>query len=311
MKKIFALALTAILALSCTDKSPKSADCGRHGLISEDGWFLVKDITPENAVGDVYMISEHNAATCYLVTGTKYAMLIDTGIGVGDLAGLVRGLTDLPLIVVNTHGHPDHMGANYQFSEAFVPAKDTEVYNEMNPIKEDTDLVAYAASQAEDFTFNAADLEANAAEVKSYSPCALTYFDESWTWDLGDKIISAIELGGHTPGSMMFLDDTDDMLFSGDAMNGYLWMWLDTCLSVEEYAKNLEKAIPQFAHIGHIYGGHELRPEGMTVNQAETMLADVKSVLAGEVEPEITPKPMGMEGTVNVYHFKTWLLWAK
>jgi glyoxylase-like metal-dependent hydrolase (beta-lactamase superfamily II) len=46
----------------------------------------------------------------YLVTGTRRAMLVDTGMGLGDLAGMVRGLTDLPLTVVNTHGHPDHAG---------------------------------------------------------------------------------------------------------------------------------------------------------------------------------------------------------
>ena len=50
--------------------------------MNEDGWFNVQDITPENGQGKVYMISEHAAATCYLVTGSRYAMLIDTGIGV-------------------------------------------------------------------------------------------------------------------------------------------------------------------------------------------------------------------------------------
>ncbi|MCQ2139009.1 MAG: MBL fold metallo-hydrolase [Bacteroidales bacterium] len=311
MRKIVAMAMLCFLALSCAEKAPKTADCGRHGLLCENGWFVVKDITPENGVGKVYMISEHAAATCYLVTGTKAAMLIDTGIGVGDLAGLVRGLTDLPLIVVNTHGHPDHMGANYQFAEAWVPEKDMDVYHAMDPFKEGTDLEAYVASNAKDFAYDTLAVKANAAEVKAYEPCTLTLFNPGQTWDLGDKLISTIELGGHTPGSIMFLDETDDMLFSGDAMNGYLWMWLDTCLSIEEYEQNLAAAIPQFKCISHVYGGHEFREAGATVEQSETMLADVRSVLAGEVEPVVTPKPMGMEGTVNVYYFKTWLLWAK
>ena len=95
----------AIQAITCSDV--RTAQCGRHGMIDEEGWFSVQDITPEGSVGNVWLISEYGAATCYLVTGSKYAMLIDTGIGVGNLSGLVSDLTDLPLIVVNTHGHPD------------------------------------------------------------------------------------------------------------------------------------------------------------------------------------------------------------
>ena len=51
----------------------------------------------------------------YLVTGSRGAMLVDTGMGIGDLAAQVRQLTDLPLVAVNTHGHPDHAGGNGNF----------------------------------------------------------------------------------------------------------------------------------------------------------------------------------------------------
>ncbi len=48
----------------------------------------------------------------YLCVGTHTAVLIDTGVGIGDLAGLVRSLTDKPVTVLLTHGHVDHaMGA--------------------------------------------------------------------------------------------------------------------------------------------------------------------------------------------------------
>ena len=109
----------------------------------------------------------------------------------------------------------------------------------------------------------------------------------------------------------MFLDEADDMVFSGDAMNGYLWMWLAHCLSVEEYEANLASVLPEISGFGHILGGHETRPQGMEPAQAARMLEDVRNVLAGKVTPVVTPKPMGGEGTVNVYYFDTWLLWAR
>ncbi len=270
----------------------------------------MKDITPSQSQGNIWMISEHGNATCYLVTGSKYAMLIDTGIGVGDLAGLVRGLTDLPLIVVNTHGHPDHVGANYQFTEVWFPEKDLDLLNEMNPLN-NPDLEAYVESYLRDFEYDRQAAKENIERIKAYKPYKLKLFNEGKSWDLGGKVISTIELGGHTPGGTLFVDESDKILFTGDALNGYLWMWLDTCLSLEEFERNLTAVVPKISHLERMYGGHESRAEGVEIRQAETMLNDLRSALAGEVEPVVTPKPMNGEGTVNVYYFPTWLLWAK
>ena len=46
----------------------------------------------------------------YLVVGEEKALLIDTGFGIYSLKEKVRGITELPVTVVNTHAHPDHMG---------------------------------------------------------------------------------------------------------------------------------------------------------------------------------------------------------
>ncbi len=45
---------------------------------------------------------------CTLVLGREKALLFDTMTGLGDLKGYVERLTDLPLTVVNSHGHFDH-----------------------------------------------------------------------------------------------------------------------------------------------------------------------------------------------------------
>ena len=39
----------------------------------------------------------------FLFEGEKKALLVDTGFGKGDLHALVEGLTDRPVMVVNTH----------------------------------------------------------------------------------------------------------------------------------------------------------------------------------------------------------------
>ena len=188
--------------------------------------------------------------------------------------------------------------------------KDLDIMKSMDPLNS-PDLEAYVASNAGDFAYDKEAVRRNIAEIKTYPDYELRLFGPGKSWDLGGKVITTLELGGHTPGSILFLDEADDMVFSGDAMNGYLWMWSDHCLSIEEYEKNLAAVVPELKNFGHIYGGHEFRPQGMESSQAETMLADLHSVLNGEVQPVPTPKPMDGEGTVNVYYFKTWLLWAK
>ena len=61
--------------------------------------------------------------TSVLVVGSQRALLVDTGAGPGQavrLLAAVRQITDLPLIVANTHDHWDHFFGNSTFAEAGV-----------------------------------------------------------------------------------------------------------------------------------------------------------------------------------------------
>lgn len=59
---------------------------------------------------DTYMISDFGIANCYLLIGEERALLIDCGLGIGDIKGAVEKITDKPILVVATHGHVDHAG---------------------------------------------------------------------------------------------------------------------------------------------------------------------------------------------------------
>ena len=57
----------------------------------------------------IYLLDEGREATGYLLIGEERACLIDTMNGYNDLSKVVKDLTDKPVVVVNTHGHPDHI----------------------------------------------------------------------------------------------------------------------------------------------------------------------------------------------------------
>ncbi|HBZ20248.1 MAG TPA: hypothetical protein DEO60_03895, partial [Bacteroidales bacterium] len=87
---------------------------------NSSSWFSLNEVASK-----VWVIGDHGADNMYLVEGADSALLIDTGLGTADLASFVKKLTSKPLIVVNTHGHPDHAGSNHQFRKVYVHSADS------------------------------------------------------------------------------------------------------------------------------------------------------------------------------------------
>ena len=64
---------------------------------------------------DTYLVSEYKLVNMFLVVGKHRAALIDTGGGIGPLPEDIERLTGLPLVVIATHGDPDHVGGAGHF----------------------------------------------------------------------------------------------------------------------------------------------------------------------------------------------------
>ncbi len=84
----------------------------------------------KNPFPGVYSIDEETIVRCWLILGTEAALLCDTGIGKTDIGATVRELTSLPVTVVNTHQHFDHVGGNKYFSEIYAHPADKVVSKE-------------------------------------------------------------------------------------------------------------------------------------------------------------------------------------
>lgn len=75
----------------------------------------------------VWLMNDADEATGYLVVGNKKALIIDTMNGYEDVMAIARTVTDLPLCVVNTHGHPDHIFGNIYFDEVYMHPDDWKI----------------------------------------------------------------------------------------------------------------------------------------------------------------------------------------
>ena len=73
-----------------------------------DPWFAVYRLP-----GEVYALYEPHHfqdVISYLILGKERALLLDTGMGIGNIRAVAERLTKLPITVVNSHSHFDHVG---------------------------------------------------------------------------------------------------------------------------------------------------------------------------------------------------------
>ena len=203
-------------------------------------------------------IGSPEAVYCYLIIGEEKALLIDTGYGFGDLRSAVKELTSLPLVIVNTHGHCDHVGGNAQFDEpCLIHPKEMELAErhcreEMrrNNAERMRNCVNYVTGETYCGLPEGFDLDAYAA----LGTGKLSEAEAGMKIDLGGRILELVETPGHTAGGLSVLDRAKRLLFVGDAANPFVWLFLEESTGRESYLKMLEE-IDQLPVDGYL-GGH-------------------------------------------------------
>ena len=72
----------------------------------------------------VWHLEEDYRVYCTLVQGKTLALLWDTGQGRTDLAASVAQQVSTPCLVLNSHGHSDHIGGNFRFPQVYAHRAD-------------------------------------------------------------------------------------------------------------------------------------------------------------------------------------------
>lgn len=181
----------------------------------------------------------------YLVEGETKAALIDTGIGVGDLAAFVKTLTDKPIVVILTHGHLDHIGGASCFDTVYLNEKDWAFAEIDNTMKNRLDYLSI---------FHLDPIpKKEQAPITAMDYLPLYHGD---CFDLGQVNLEMIELPGHTPGSMTVLIREERSILFGDACNTFTFMFDDHCSLISTYVKTLEKFKSREAEYDRVYLSH-------------------------------------------------------
>ncbi|HKF21275.1 MAG TPA: MBL fold metallo-hydrolase [Candidatus Angelobacter sp.] len=173
-----------------------------------DKWFEVYRIRP--GVFAIYEPHQSEEVISYLIMGRKKALLFDTGMGISDIKKVTAELTGLPVSVVNSHTHNDHVGDNWRFSE---------VYGMDTAFTREDARGSRADAQKEIAPGETCGELPRGFNPTTYStkPFRITHWlHDGDKIDLDGRVLQVIATPGHTPDSLMLWDEANGLLFTGD-----------------------------------------------------------------------------------------------
>ncbi|MBT8397771.1 MAG: MBL fold metallo-hydrolase [Gemmatimonadetes bacterium] len=213
-------------------------------------WFDVYRLT--DGTYAIYEPNQFEEAISYLVEGSERAVLIDTGNGIGDLSAVAEALTDLPVSVVLTHEHYDHVAGAWRFDH--ITAYDDPV-----------SLARMAEGRSNE------SLQGYVTEDYLWKPLPDGWDPSTWTIppiepddlvtdgdfiDLGGRTLEVIYTPGHSPGSMSLLDPTNRLLFTGDHFfPGPLYVYPEDVVLGDYIASNL-RLVDRLSEFDWVLSGH-------------------------------------------------------
>lgn len=171
-------------------------------------WFTVEKID-----NDTYVISEYKhweETHCYLLCGTEKAILIDTGLGVANIKKAVDSLTKLPVTVITTHTHWDHIGGHKYFENIAVHEAEQEWLSKKFPLPLQAvkhNLICNPCDFPKEFVID---------NYKLYRGTPDIVFNDGYSFNLGNRQLTVIHTPGHSPGHCCFYEADRQYLYSGD-----------------------------------------------------------------------------------------------
>lgn len=178
-------------------------------VLSDEPWFEIYRIRP--GVFALYEPKQFEEVISYLILGEKRAVLFDTGMGVGKISAVVGRLTSLPVVVINSHTHFDHVGGNAEFHEIWnrdLPYTRQNMRGQTNQYSRD------ALSRERLCGALPAGVDATSYSIRPWKSSHALRDGERL--DLGGRELEIIFTPGHTPDSLALLDRKNGLLFTGD-----------------------------------------------------------------------------------------------
>ncbi len=240
-----------------------------------DSWYEV--YKPAAGVFAIYEPHQSEETISYLVLGDTRAMLFDTGMGISDLKKVIGELTKLPIVVVNSHTHDDHVGDNWEFETIYGMDTDFTRQNARGS-RED--------AQAEVTPDQICGALPKGFDAKAYvtRPWKITsYIHDGEKIDLGGRGLEVIATPGHTPDAISLLDRANGLLFTGDTYYpAPIWLYRPET-DLDAYAASIRRLAALAPQIKLVLGAHNVPVAPPSV--LPRLVSAFDAVRAGKVKP--------------------------
>jgi glyoxylase-like metal-dependent hydrolase (beta-lactamase superfamily II) len=246
-------------------------------------WFAVRVAEP----GIVVIAEPHHVerVSSYLISGTDRAVLLDTGMGVANIREVVEAWTRLPVTVVNSHAHWDHIGGNALFAHIRIHPAEADALTRGYPQER-----MWWWFGPESLTGPLPD--GCTRETLAIAPSHATGFvDEGNVLDLGGRRLAVLHCPGHSPGGIVLVDRDRGILFSTDvAYDGHLYATRGPDL--ETYRDSLRRLAAMAPEVRTVYPSHNDTP--IAPSRLPLMAEAIDAILAGAT-------PVAVEGERETY----------
>src|SRR6185437_11615397 len=244
-------------------------------------WFHV--ITLEDST---YAVSEPKSLqqnVSYLLVGSESALLFDSGPGVYSIRRVVESLTKLPVLVIPSHLHFDHIGRIGEFAAIALVAATTGAANRQSE----------HAGESLRRQASGGVLTLTPKQCLLRTPCSFhiaRWLMEGEVIDLGDRHVAVLSTPGHTPDSLTLVDRERGQMLTGDLINRDGTLYDVPGSDLTQVVRSLER-LAEFARRGYVaYEAHSERAI------PPDLFLKVRRVVLGVMAGRGTGKPVCLDG---------------
>jgi glyoxylase-like metal-dependent hydrolase (beta-lactamase superfamily II) len=223
-----------------------------------DGWFEVVALP-----NDIFALKENGhiqEVSSFLIVGSQKALLFDTGMGISDISAVVQQLTDLEIIVVNSHTHFDHIGDDWRFPAIYVYADDyavnvlTEGHSHWD-VRYDSDPELFTKAYPPGF-------DPEKYSIRPVEKESIHLLHDGDIVDLGNRQMEVLHTPGHSHDNIMLLDRENRILLTGDTFCEFIFAFFDSTMpnygvsNMKDYAQTMRDVTKYVPDLDYLYPSH-------------------------------------------------------
>lgn len=264
--------------MSWCERPPRPGFAALERVDVASGWFAVYRLEP--GVFAIHEPWQAQEVSSFLVLGRERALLFDSGLGMAPIRPVVERLTRLPVVVLNSHSHYDHVGGNAEFDDVLAPDSGYARAHEE------------AGWPQEALTAEVTPEALCAARLPGFEPASYRVrpyrvggrVADGQVIDLGERRLEVIATPGHSPDSLALVDREAGLLWTGDTFyEGAVWLHFPGT-DLPAYARSIERLAALAPRLRRLLPAHDL-PLAHPDRLAQLVEAFAR-VRAGAVEPQ-------------------------